>query len=96
VNALCVIILQNITETKIIENKLKMSKEAAEAANEAKSAFIAKMSHEIRTPLNAIIGFADQLTKTKLNKKQSTYLEVVNNSSRHLLSTIDDILVISR
>jgi PAS domain S-box-containing protein len=93
---LCVIILQNITETKIIQNKLKLSKEAAEAANEAKSAFVAKMSHEIRTPLNAIIGFTDQLIKTKLTKKQSNYLEVVNNSSRHLLSTIDDILVLSR
>lgn len=94
--SLCVIILQNITETKIIENKLKMSKETAEAASEAKSAFVAKMSHEIRTPLNAIIGFTDQLNKTKLTKKQSNYLEVVNNSSRHLLSTIDDILVLSR
>jgi PAS domain S-box-containing protein len=93
---LCVIILQNITETKIVENKLKISKEVAEAANEAKSIFIAKMSHEIRTPLNAIIGFSEQLTKTKLSKKQSSYLEVVNTSSRHLLSTIDDILVISR
>lgn len=93
---LCVIILQNITETKVIENKLKISKEAAETANEAKSIFIAKMSHEIRTPLNAIIGFSEQLNKTKLTKKQSAYLDVVKNSSHHLLSTIDDILVISR
>jgi PAS domain S-box-containing protein len=93
---LCVIILQNITETKIVENKLKISKEEAEAANEAKSNFIAKMSHEIRTPLNAIIGFTDQLGKTKLTKKQSTYMDVVNNSSQHLLSIIDDILVLSR
>lgn len=93
---LCVIILQNITETKIVENKLKISKEEAEAANEAKSNFIAKMSHEIRTPLNAIIGFTDQLGKTKLTKKQSTYMDVVNNSSQHLLSIVDDILVLSR
>lgn len=92
----CVIILQNITESKIIENKIKISKEMAEAANEAKSIFIAKMSHEIRTPLNTIIGFTDQLAKTRLTKKQSTYLDVLNNSSRHLLSTIDDILVLSR
>ncbi len=93
---LYVIILQNITETKIVENKLNSSKKEAEAANEEKSAFIAQMSHEIRTPLNAIIGFTDQLIKTKLTKKQSDYLNVVNNSSRHLLSTLDDILVISR
>ncbi len=95
-NDLCAIILQNITETKIIENKLNISKKVAEAANEEKSAFIAKMSHEIRTPLNAIIGFTDQLIKTKLTKKQSTYLDVVNNSSHHLLSTIDDILLLTR
>lgn len=93
---LCVILLQNITETKIIENKLKVAKEAAEVANDAKSAFIAKMSHEIRTPLNAILGFAAQLKKTKLTKRQSTYLDVVNDSSRHLLSIIDDILVLTR
>lgn len=93
---LAVIILQNITETKIIENKLRASKEVAEKANEAKSDFIAKMSHEIRTPLNAIIGFTEQLIKTKLTKKQSTYLEVVNNSSHHLLSTINDILILSK
>lgn len=93
---LCVIILQNITETKIIENKLKVSKEIAEEANKAKSNFIAKMSHEIRTPLNAVIGFSEQLRKTKLNKKQLTYLDIINNSSQHLLSTMNDILVISR
>jgi PAS domain S-box-containing protein len=93
---LCVIILQNITETKIVENKLKLSKEEAEAANQAKSTFVAQMSHEIRTPLNAIIGFTEQLSKTKLTKKQSTYMEVVNNSSQHLLSIIDDILNLSK
>ncbi len=93
---LAVIILQNITETKIIENKLRKSKKTAEEANEAKSDFIAKMSHEIRTPLNAIIGFTEQLIKTKLTKKQSTYLEIVNNSSHHLLSTINDILILSK
>ncbi|MFO8068255.1 MAG: ATP-binding protein [Bacteroidales bacterium] len=93
---LCVIILQNISENKIIENKLKVSKEVAEEANKAKSNFIAKMSHEIRTPLNAVIGFTEQLRKTKLNKKQITYLDIVNNSSQHLLSTINDILILSR
>ncbi|MBE0662987.1 MAG: response regulator [Bacteroidales bacterium] len=93
---LCVIILQNITETKIVENKLKLSKEEAEAANKAKSNFVAQMSHEIRTPLNAIIGFTDQLGRTKLSKKQSSYMDVVKNSSQHLLSLIDDILILSK
>ncbi len=93
---LCVIVLQNITETKLVERRLMISKKEAEEANEAKSNFIAKMSHEIRTPLNAIIGFTEQLSKTRLTKKQSSFLEVVNNSSHHLLSTIDDVLVLSK
>jgi signal transduction histidine kinase/CheY-like chemotaxis protein len=92
----CVIILQNITETKLVENKLILSKKEAEKANVAKDDFIAKMSHEIRTPLNAIVGFSEQLRKTHLNQKQSDFLDVVYNSSQHLLSIIDDILVLSK
>ena len=92
----CLIVLQNITETKLVERKLQLSKEEAEEANEAKSNFIAKMSHEIRTPLNAILGFTEQLNKSRLSKKQSSYLNIVNNSSQHLLSIIDDILVLSK
>jgi PAS domain S-box-containing protein len=93
---MCVIILQNITESKVFEKKLKLSKQEAEEANEAKSTFIAKMSHEIRTPLSAVIGFAEQLGKTRLSKKQNSYLKIINNSSEHLLSIIDDILVLSK
>lgn len=95
-NFLCVVFIQNITETKLAEKRLVHLKEEAEDANATKSNFIAKMSHEIRTPLNAIIGFSDQLKKTRLTNKQSDYLEIVNNSSQHLLSTIDDILVLSK
>jgi PAS domain S-box-containing protein len=95
-NFLCVVVIQNITDTKLVEKKLLLSKEEAEYANEAKNNFIAKMSHEIRTPLNAILGFTHQLNKTKLTKRQSRYLEVVISSSQHLLSTIDEILVLSR
>jgi PAS domain S-box-containing protein len=93
---MCVIILHNITESKVFEKKLKISKKEAEEANEAKSTFIAKMSHEIRTPLNAVIGFAEQLNKTRLSKTQINYLKFINNSSEHLLSIIDDILVLSK
>jgi signal transduction histidine kinase/CheY-like chemotaxis protein len=92
----CVIILQNITETKLVEKKLKISKKEADEANNAKSNFIAKMSHEIRTPLNAVIGFAEQLQKTHLSKKQTEYLNVILNSSQHLLSIIDEILILSK
>ncbi len=93
---LCAVILQNVTETKVIENKLKDSMKDAEEANKAKDIFVARMSHEIRTPLNAVIGFAEQLKGTRLTKKQSDYVDIVNNSSRHLLSIIDDILVLSK
>ncbi len=92
----CVILFQDITETKLIEEQLRLSKEEAEDANEARGNFIARMSHEIRTPLNAIIGFSEQLMKTNLNEKQKHFVNVVHNSSSHLLSIIDEILVISR
>lgn len=92
----CVIIIQNITETKLVEEKLIISKKEAEQANEAKDNFIARMSHEIRTPLNAISGFAEQLKKTRLSKKQEVYLDAVLNSSRHLSTVIEDILVLSK
>ncbi len=93
---LCVVVVQNITETKLVEKKLTFSKEEAEDANEAKSNFVAKMSHEIRTPLNAIIGFSDQLKRTRLTNKQSDYLDIVYNSSQHLLSIVEDILILSK
>lgn len=89
-------ITQNITDDKITEQKLKKSKEEAEKANRAKSDFLARVSHEIRTPLNAILGFTEQLKQTKLNKKQNNYLEVIDKSSEHLLSLINDILVLSK
>lgn len=92
----CVLILQNITETKQVEKKLHHLKEEAETANRAKDDFVAKMSHEIRSPLNAINGFVEQLHHTRLNKKQSKYLDVVDNATQHLLSIIDDILIISK
>jgi signal transduction histidine kinase/CheY-like chemotaxis protein len=92
----CVIVLQNITETKMVENKLKLSKEESEEANRAKDNFVAKMSHEIRTPLNAISGFSEQLRNTRLTRRQQDYLQVVINSSQHLLSLVDDILVLSK
>jgi signal transduction histidine kinase/DNA-binding response OmpR family regulator len=94
--SLCILILQNITETKLAEKKLKKLMIEAREANKAKDSFVAKMSHEFRTPLHAISGFTEQLEKTRLTKKQSDYLNIVSNASRHLLSMIDDILVLSK
>ena len=92
----CVVVLQNITETKLIEKKLKVSTLQAKEANHAKDNFVAKMSHEIRTPLNAITGFTEQLEKTRLTKKQSNYTHIISNASRHLLSVINGILELSK
>ena len=89
-------ITQNITDDKLNQQKLKKSKEEAEKANRAKSEFLARVSHEIRTPLNAILGFTEQLKQTKLDKKQSDYLNIIDKSSEHLLSLINDILILSK
>ncbi len=89
-------ITQNITDDKLNEQKLKRSKEEAEKANRAKSDFLARVSHEIRTPLNAILGFTEQLKQTTLDDKQSSYVNIIDKSSEHLLSLINDILVLSK
>jgi PAS domain S-box-containing protein len=89
-------ITQNITDDKRTEQKLKKAKVEAEEANRAKSDFLARVSHEIRTPLNAILGFAEQLKETNLTKKQDEYVKIIDKSSEHLLSLINDILILSK
>ncbi|UUO08376.1 ammonium transporter [Blastopirellula sp. J2-11] len=69
---------------------------AAEAANEAKSTFLASMSHEIRTPLNGVIGFLDLLHTTKLDDQQGRFVELAKSSASSLLHLINDILDLSK
>ncbi|WP_297097483.1 ATP-binding protein [uncultured Draconibacterium sp.] len=87
-----ILISQNVTKDKILEAKLIKSKEEAQRANKAKSIFLANMSHEIRTPLNSIIGFTDQLKKTKLDAQQQKFISLINHSSEHLLYLVNEIV----
>lgn len=90
------VIFHNITEDKRAENRLVNAKKAAEKANQAKTEFLGNMSHEIRTPLNSILGFSEQLYKTKLTNRQQTYIDTIHSSSLHLQKIVNETLTITQ
>ena len=78
------------------ERRLAQAKVNAEAANQAKSQFLATMSHEIRTPLNAVLGLNELMLHSNLDSQQRRHAELIGSSGRLLLALINDILDVSR
>ncbi len=89
-------IVEDVSKRLRMEMELVAAKNQAEAANQAKSAFLASMSHEIRTPMNAIIGLTDLTLKSTIDFKQRDRLRTVKEAARMLQQIITDILDLSK
>ena len=89
----------DVTEAEAVQNELRRAKEVAEAANQAKSRFLATMSHELRTPLNVVIGFSDALLQESPNPSRAQiddYAQQIKEAGHHLLGLINSILDVAR
>ncbi len=95
-----VAVMRDITERKMQEQALDLARSAAEAADAAKTRFLATMSHELRTPLNAIIGFSEMIARDDALKldavRRKEYAELINESGQHLLGVVNGILDMSK
>jgi PAS domain S-box-containing protein len=87
---------RDVTERRRAIDELRRARLAAEAANRAKSEFLANLSHEIRTPLNTIVGITDLLADSSVNAEQRQYLEMLRRASGVLLGLVGDVLDLSK
>ena len=90
---------KDVTPRRRAEEALQMAKEEAEAANKAKSQFLASMSHELRTPLNSVIGFANVLRRNRqqtLNDQEIGFLDRILSNGKHLLTLINEVLDLAK
>lgn len=89
-------IVRDVTDSRNAQQELIVAKEHAEESDRLKSAFLASMSHEIRTPMNGIIGFSEMIQQPELTEeKRLYYTKIIVDSSRQLLSIVNDVLDIS-
>lgn len=92
----CISIVTDMTEITRRAEELRSAKERAEAADKAKSIFLATMSHEVRTPLNGILGFSDLLIDTDMTPEQREYVHAIHSSGELLLRLTENILDFTR